>query len=309
MAEFFPLKVTFRLKTPVVVGTYPLTLDSLLSAVAAFEESGGDRRPPRDALYARRPDLPLAKAAGPGGRWIWRASAGFFGPVAYPVRVGYVRIQPYTETPFYRGPRPSEGTGAYRKYKVSHFGLATPEMRFWAVGDPDGVARLLARVPGLGKKRAAGWGAVAGFTVEEVPDWGGYGPEDYGLWLRPEDAVPGGKINAWRRGMFAARPIPVSLVPPERRDWGVAMWCAARPPYWDRVGMELCLVPPYGAHIWSSGAEAFRAPSAGRRMASPAEEEWWMDGAEEDGGWWGAPDFSHINFLRSDPIYEVSRPS
>lgn len=97
-------------------------------------------------------------------------------------------------------------------------------VRWFAVGERDGIRRLLKQVPALGKKVSIGYGRVVEWTVERVE-------EDYS-WYAPSEAGP---------VLMATLPtgdwLPTNLVG-ARRDFR-----SCCPPYWHLARMTEVVVP------------------------------------------------------------------
>lgn len=188
-----PLTVVARLDSPVVeAGRRPLMLDSMLAWARALD---GDI-PPLTPEYA--PDVPLPLATwDEDGQWGWRCSQGAYASQGW--TTAQTRRKPATDA-----------MARYARDRKHHLGLGPHKARdtayeatwihqiTWSldVTDRAELDRLLARITGIGKLAAHGYG--------HVTSW---------------DITPG-TPGAWRD-----RPMP-STHPGQR----------TRPPYWHPTG-------------------------------------------------------------------------
>ncbi|HEX7122386.1 MAG TPA: hypothetical protein VF178_08465 [Gemmatimonadaceae bacterium] len=212
-----------------------IPIDSPLTYAAVLEERGhemfGDA-PGNDEIAASlaepHPGVPLAVHRYEGG-WIYCASLGEVEGrhgaqrLHWNKRFDDMLAQRAIEAGGIELGRRSKvnlGAGEFRAYHMPLY-LEHVERLVWhAIGEPGEVLRLLqTHVTHLGKKRAAGHGAVAAWDVEP---WSG--PADRWLWREP--GVP-------------ARAIPLRML----GSWeGETAAAGARPPYWLAAHQVLCAV-------------------------------------------------------------------
>ena len=112
-------------------------------------------------------------------------------------------------------------SGRLRAYRmpcvIRHIG----EIHFWAYGTIDKVKDLLAYIPAVGKKPAAGWGTVKEWVVEPWhEDWSTWSPE-HGL----------------------MRPIPIDEgIGHDLQSYKIQD-IAIRPPAWKAINQATCWIP------------------------------------------------------------------
>jgi hypothetical protein len=113
------------------------------------------------------------------------------------------------------------GKGRYKAYHMPVFYRVAPYVRWWAVGDPDGVRELLRGVDAIGKKRAYGWGEVITWQVEMVA-------EDRSVLVDgvPQRSLP---VTENTSGQVAADTV--------QAFWGYY------PPYYDPANQTVCFMP------------------------------------------------------------------
>ncbi len=214
-----PLRVTATLATGLAC-YHPVALDSLLAAQLAQREGY-----PPPSLQEHEISL--------DGVLQWHPAGFHHASQAHLVIQGWETIRwsrktlPLQQVALLTGARKLSTSGRWKAYWMPLRKMLPAGMRltWWAVGDPQAVARLLAGVYGVGAKRNVGHGWVAQWTVEEVA-------EDWSL-LRPEDGAGG--------PLVPARPLPVELAP---EGWWDLETCRRTYPYWRRDGRELLAVPP-----------------------------------------------------------------
>ncbi len=120
----------------------------------------------------------------------------------------------------------SSSIGVYRAYRIPQYvrTITGGEITWYAMGHGNEVLSLLGEMRAVGKKPAAGYGIVADWTVEDVP-------EDYSLW-HPEHGL--------------MRPLPVGESAPGDVSRYPVLQYGIRPPYWKPVNARLCYVPEVG---------------------------------------------------------------
>jgi len=203
-----PLKVAFRLRTPVALGFPWIFFDSLLAHIALREELGERYYSlPTKIPVDRIPELPLKRWRG-----VYVASVSIFEPEA---ELAVYQFYKRGDFPFPRG-KIRRGSGFFKFFRITAPYMPAHRVVFYATGELEEVRRLVSKVAALGKERNVGFGAVRGVEVEEVE-------EEWGL----------------VRGDLAMRPIPVRLL----KRYEDAAYLAYKPPYWAKESVELCAVP------------------------------------------------------------------
>ena len=207
-----PLKITFRLQTPMVVPERALHFDALVGAAIykIAERAGAD-----DPLAASE-DLPLGRLVGPDGRWCWQASQ------LQLIRNGGVFWQHYVRRFALSQWADDRARGAWEGRKEAipigsgpqkAYALVQPlawvsSATAWCIGDAEALGSLLrSEIFALGRNTRMGWGRIREITIEDAPQ---------------------GEVDWWRR-----RTIPSSC-PTERLPGHFAAMATMRPPYWER---------------------------------------------------------------------------
>lgn len=237
------LVVTVELGSPLALPwarrAYPLTLDAVVVALAAARD--GRRLPPipydpeRDPYAPGRAGgrVPLAVAG--ERRPVYRASAAMlprnvaaWGRAGWAKRCDRDALRRWCGGPL---PKGADARGPYRAWRGGFGVVAAPAVRFWCVGDRAGLEELLALLPALGPRRAAGFGEAIRVSVEPAAeDWSLVGPDGQPARPLPVEDWPGGAERGWRRE-----------------------WCACRPPYWAAANACWCWMPP--PERWLPAAE------------------------------------------------------
>lgn len=124
----------------------------------------------------------------------------------------------------------SSGTGPYRAWRIPLLGRTVEGgvLTFFALGHRDEVEELLSYIPAIGKKNAAGYGAVKRWDVLDLD------PDDPAAWTLYREID--GRI---------VRPVPVEEVEEPIPGAPVQMY-GVRPPYWKPGNATLCYVPVPG---------------------------------------------------------------
>lgn len=210
-----PLTITARLASPPVV-TGPLLLDGIL--VAGMGSLLGSREPSgwagAEEVYAA--PLPLARVEAPSGWWYAASQATPHGPE----RMSYMHRRPPGMMALRWTSRASlnHASGPDKALRIPQYRRsAMLRIRWTCVGDRDGVARLLERVPSVGKYTAHGHGWVLRWEVDTGgPPLEAYGRELDLRHLPVDQVVPGA-------GRVTRRLIP--LTPPyHQRARAVPCW-------------------------------------------------------------------------------------
>ena len=237
-ATMQPMLVRARLGSG--VGHAPpwgISLDGLLASQirenekAVARESGTDYIPYDSEAPPRDLDLPLARCTHAGGDdWHWAATFAWpEGDIPGP-HVQYWSARPDQHAlsqisdnlPAHLAPR----QGRYRA-AVMPLPLTIARALTWrAVGDPDKVVELLAGIPAIGKKRAAGNGMILDWTVNTCPD---------GDFWEYSHLHPDGRLG---------RTAPVACLEPRSGvDTGGIAVMGVRPPYMHRATRTRAFLP------------------------------------------------------------------
>jgi len=216
-----PLRITFRLLTPVCIGAPYVYLDGLLAHLAYRRLLGPD-------YYL----LPTKKVqSGPTGmlrevlasyRDVLCCSASIFLPegLHYQTLTYFKRF----EARHVKGLRKQKvdlGHGLLRAWALKAVYLPANEAVFYVLGNPDRIRDLLGDVVALGNDARVGWGWLSGPPeVVEID-------EDRSL--------------VWQGR--AMRPIPIRYL----RSWSDAVMMSYKPPYWAPENVDLCAPP--GAEV------------------------------------------------------------
>ena len=113
------------------------------------------------------------------------------------------------------------GVGPMRAYRMPQVVRLIGDIEFYGYGTIEMVRDLLTYIPAVGKKPAAGWGAVKEWVVEPwLEDW-----------------------SAWSEKYGLMRPWPVD----EKAECDMSRYkirdCAIRPPAWKECNQRTCYVP------------------------------------------------------------------
>jgi hypothetical protein len=209
-----PLKVTFRLRSPLALGFPWINLDSLLLHVKLREELG-------EKYYTLPTKIPakiVEEYELPLKRWrdIYAASVSLIDNTA--TLPGEYRVFSYFKRgdfPFTRG-KLRRGSGFFKDFYLRQPYIPAKSVIFYCVGEKEEVERLAKMVTGLGKDRNIGFGLIKDATVEEAEE----------------------DCSVTCRGL-AMRPIPVSYL----ESYTEATQLAYKPPYWAKENITLCAVP------------------------------------------------------------------
>lgn len=177
-----PLKLKWKLATPIVVGAYPLHLDALI-AFAMSEE--GKRLDFASWDDDAKLDLPLERAQ-QGNLECWKASALLpTQPGEHSMRFWTRRSDPYD----YANRMKAGQIDVKTKFPLKPYGIKfdtvrgtfkqmfkffavrqVSDLQAWCVGDMDRIAELLAPEAGyityLGAKSRMGYGRIIDFSIE-----------------------------------------------------------------------------------------------------------------------------------------------
>jgi hypothetical protein len=216
-SAFEPLRITAWLECPVVCDRY-LPIDGVLYSIAMrekygcqeFTQSGSDHEPRVTGVQ-----LPLKRVDGHLPSWYYASSfAQWDGEVAEGIDHWNKRVdESLCYLVDFRGRRGKIDTksGPYKGYHMPIFYRHSLAVRWYVVGEPQEVRKLLRFAGYLGKKTSQGWGAVSKWEVEpHSEDWSVHGPD--GKLMR---AVPAASGTLY----------------------------GFRPSYWLRKNQALCLLP------------------------------------------------------------------
>ena len=233
-----PVEITVRLSSPIMAPVFPLYLDAVLGNIVA-QETWGEYygRIPTDVFIKELP-LPLKKHDLKEYGYAWAASCNVVTKEAVFGFDGFQRTYPGDPWVLLKSFTPSQlvdykGSGRYKNY-LEPFEIASiEEIKFYAVGDPKEINRLLAQVKFLFKKRSQGRGEIRSFSVNPIK-------QDFTLW----------------RNNRPMRPIPVGLIKEGGHNQYELNMTRLQPPYWKPDEKVLCIVPDH--ELWS-----------GRRIRKP----------------------------------------
>lgn len=178
-----PLRLTWRLATPMAGGPFPLHLDSLV-ACAVTEEALREGTVSNNGIRSLARDLPLEKDER-NGTWCWKASAITGRTQAHALRLWTRKTDPYEFAEMAAngqldGKLNLQKPNAHkidtaRGLMKQHFQFVpvrhVEEVTAWCVGDPDRLLELLSPETGyiiaLGARVRSGFGKIANFAIED----------------------------------------------------------------------------------------------------------------------------------------------
>lgn len=207
-------KVTMTLGSPIVTNGGYMTLDALLAALI-FDQTGD--------LEQAHSAIPLKATEG-----LWHASAAIIekldtGRVSFVASLRASHDLDLNHVAKNKQGNTHTAIGLTRRREfgavMNNYGMFTaPSVTWYAQGDADEVERLLTDVSFIGKRRASGYGQVAGMSIE-VDDLDGI----TGLFGEP------------------LRPVPIELFKGDQTALRAdAAW---RPAYWHPANRAICFVP------------------------------------------------------------------
>ncbi|MEM3480656.1 MAG: hypothetical protein QXP84_07665 [Candidatus Korarchaeum sp.] len=216
-----PLKITFELRTPVVLAHPWLHFDGILAHMALRDALGpGYFDLPSKAaigwekIVEKKSPLPLAKFCVEGD-CIFKASVALFETEGFQLTTIYKRFFEAKAHEIRKAKKVDVVRGPFRSWALRLPYVPSKKAVFYAVGDEEEIGKLLRHLPGLGKKTAIGFGEIRSFTIE-----------------RSED-------NSLVMDGIAMRPIPVKML----RSFSEAFLLACSPPYWLRENVRLAAPP------------------------------------------------------------------
>lgn len=235
MKQICNFYVIVRLRSPIILGRYPVTLDDLLAGIA-YEQH---KRSVPEPLIGKFHDVPQASQALPA-----HVAAPFEMQVATYYRSFMRDLQNDRDMLFLLDKQPpqsalSRGTGNLSNIDSTYTLLDIPAVYFLARGDMAAVRQRLATesgetlVPAIGGQRHKGHGQVRRIDVYPAP----------------EDNPLFGIVGRHRGRNLILRPFPVRMkaLLPEDVDATISdqTW---RAPYWRRrpgAVVENCMIPPF----------------------------------------------------------------
>lgn len=207
------LRISLKLKSPLIHAGGYMTLDALLASVV-FDQTAD--------LYTAHSQLPLHHKEG-----LWFASAVIYESIEHSGFTFVANIQAHHWLDHHLVHKKPDGTlqfiGTARKQDfgpvLNNYQMVTTDSVSWyAMGDADKIYRLLKDIEFIGKRRASGFGQVEGLTIEPDELDGVVGPLGEPL-----------------------RPVPVDMFFGDTASIKAdASW---RPAYWDLANRAICYVP------------------------------------------------------------------
>lgn len=176
--EFEPLRVTARLRTPVVADPW-LPLDGILLYQACREQLPEQAMTTPGEIDAAAAEVQLPLAVVHAGRADWYYACSWAQPQPWWAAEGQdnwnkrldVSLASLVDFGGRRG-RILTGEGTYRAYHMPIFYRVARWIEWYCVGDRAEIATLLAAMTHIGKKIAQGWGRVIEWRIEPMTeDW------------------------------------------------------------------------------------------------------------------------------------------
>lgn len=196
-AQKSPLRVTARLLSP-VVHYEPLHLDAMLSYAVVYQATRGEMispLPSGDAYY-----LPLPLEA----LWHSHAGAPLWASTDFEPEGELVRDVTYAHKralePKMTSRNLAIGTGQFKEMRKPMPTISADTFSADCVGNADAIAHLLRIMTSIGKKRAYGFGDVAEWVIEDIPDFRLYDAADQPRRPLPAEYVAGWQGNTVRGG-------------------------------------------------------------------------------------------------------------
>jgi CRISPR type IV-associated protein Csf3 len=216
-----PLHIVAEMETRLILPPEGIHLDALLMAAVARRDDAPPLYTQADAVEAQPLDIPIALSA--CGRYYLATTS--IQHVSEREHRWLNRRFPLQEAIALGGPkvrRIQQSEGACKAYRIPVETAHVAELHWYAVGDADGVRRLLDLVSRLGRRRAVGEGTVLRWRVVELDEvWDGF----------PTLSADGA----------AMRHLPLDVE--GLRDYAVRIGCV-RPPYWARAREQEVACPP-----------------------------------------------------------------
>lgn len=225
-----------------------LMIDSVLAHGWMLTEYGEDFyalptiTPVTPAVHLITPELPLERRANDSPAWYWAASwCDVEAATLHTARSAWVRGYPTHDAVAYMRHSDKKAArsvnavaGPDKLYNIPLYVRVVDELAWYVVGDRARIVDLLSLVPHIGKKCAAGWGALLSYPDDnlwQVEPW----PADW------SERRPDGKRS---------RGVPTATLPPPDYFSGApgetfpdARMYGYRPPYFARANQALCALP------------------------------------------------------------------
>ena len=212
-----PLKITFEMVFPIVLGWPWIALDGLLAHFELLRTLGSDYF----LLESKKVETEMVNDLYiPLGRWhdIYMSSVSIFEPKKIFEETIYKRFE--TKGAINIGKRKRQkvhiNSGYFRNFMIALPYIPAQKVIFYAFGERERIEEILSYVPGLGKKVAIGFGEIKNIKVESID-------KNYSL-------VKDG---------LAMRPVPVEYT----KDYEEIARLAYTFPYWDKTLVKECVVP------------------------------------------------------------------
>jgi CRISPR type IV-associated protein Csf3 len=228
-SNFTPLKVEFRLTTPIALSYPYLNFDGLIAHLwlrATLGERYRTLPTKRVVNFEYGPEFPIKPLEANGVR-IYRASVSLidtenpekaFSMLKVKVTKIYKRFhQKNLDWEKLRVKSLHIGSGYFRNFIISIPYVPAKRVVFYANADPEKLEYLLEGLAGLGKKTAIGFGMIRDFKITETG-------EDYSI----------------TKDGYSMRPIPRGFL----TSYEELIPLAYKPPYWYSRNVTLC-APPF----------------------------------------------------------------
>jgi CRISPR type IV-associated protein Csf3 len=220
---FTPLKITFRMRTPVCL-TYPfIHFDAILAhLIQRKNDTIGYRSLPSKKVVTRYGDLTMPlMSQGNGKEYIFNASISFFDiKDAYSTTIYKRFCERYLNLRRIKKKRIDRARGHFKDYMINLVYIPARKVTFYAMGNAEEIDELLKGLPGLGKKIAIGYGFIKSYEIEEID-------HNYSI-------LKDGR---------AMRAIPVSFL----KSTSDVAQLAYKSPYWASENTAMCAPP--GAYV------------------------------------------------------------
>lgn len=232
-----PLKISFFMRTPILLGWPWIHFDALLAHALARRELGSEyytlpsKRAEEIVAEIVEKYMPLERF-GDKDIYVWKGSVSFFEPKIVGGTTIYKRFSPrnlrFVKT---RKKRVDLTRGYFKMYAMRIPTVTVKRVVFYAKGEKEEIEELLRHVPALGKKRVVGFGDIRKVVIEEIE-------KDHSLYMETQ-----GKT-------IATRPIPLELLPKIAEERGrltiktdSVAYIGFRPPYWWKKNIAKCILP------------------------------------------------------------------
>lgn len=227
-SSFEPLKISFFLRTPLVLGWPWIHFDSLIAHTILRRELGSkyytlpSKKLEEKAVEVFRSEMPILRTRH-NGLELYHASVSFFeekvvgGVTIY--KKFHTRAIGLTKS---KKRRVEITRGHFKAFAMRMPLVVTRRVDFFVLGDEGELEELVKHIPALGKKRVYGFGDIKKFTIEKI---------DRDSSLISEEGV-------------VMRPIPVRAFKKIKISENVSVGVVGyRPPYWWKSNGETCILP------------------------------------------------------------------